>query len=245
MQILVIGGSGDVGSLVLPGLAQYHTLRVFDLRPPADPTLAYIIGNVCDPIALQQAMEGCELVLYMAMGSKHDWGSLSSIVSSFDASVKGLYLALYLAHQAGISHAVYTSTMSIYHDCHHRRFPDEEITPDATDFYGLTKRFGEEVCRNATRTWGMSINALRLGLPTADAQWYEMARPGTPMIATSASDVVRALLAALAYRDNGFHPFIISGDYEHKIMNTSKAKRLLGWEPLARPLPQGQSEGLS
>jgi hypothetical protein len=28
---------------------------------------------------------------------------------------------------------------------------------------------------------------------------------------------------------------MISGDYEQKLLNMSKAKRLLGWEPLARP----------
>ena len=46
--------------------------------------------------------------------------------------------------------------------------------------------------------------------------------------------MARALLAALEYR-NGFQAFQISGDYENKIMNMGKAKRLLGWEPLARP----------
>jgi len=55
-----------------------------------------------------------------------------------------------------------------------------------------------------------------------------------PTIATSASDVARALLAALAYRA-GFQSFMISGDYEQKLMNMSKARRLLGWAPLARP----------
>jgi hypothetical protein len=29
---------------------------------------------------------------------------------------------------------------------------------------------------------------------------------------------------------------MISGDYEQKLMNMSKARRLLGWEPRARPI---------
>jgi hypothetical protein len=40
--------------------------------------------------------------------------------------------------------------------------------------------------------------------------------------------------AALDYQ-GGFNAFMISGDYENKIMNMSKAKRLLNWQPLARP----------
>jgi hypothetical protein len=43
------------------------------------------------------------------------------------------------------------------------------------------------------------------------------------------------MLAALELQA-GFQAFMISGDYEQKIMNMSKAKRFLNWEPLARPL---------
>jgi nucleoside-diphosphate-sugar epimerase len=33
MNLLVVGGSGYVGSIRLPTLAQHHRLRIFDLRP--------------------------------------------------------------------------------------------------------------------------------------------------------------------------------------------------------------------
>jgi nucleoside-diphosphate-sugar epimerase len=126
--------------------------------------------------------------------------------------------------------------MSIYGgDLLQRYFPDEGITPDASDLYGFTKRLGEEVCLNATRAYGMSANALRMCFPTPDDEWAALARLGTPTIATAASDVARALLAALDYRGAGFQAFMISGDYEQKLMSMAKAKRVLGWEPLARP----------
>ncbi|MDQ5853779.1 MAG: NAD(P)-dependent oxidoreductase [Chloroflexota bacterium] len=233
MCVLVIGGSGYVGGLVLPILAQHHTLRVFDLRPPADASWEYIAGDISDPDTLARAAMGMNALLYMAMGTQN-WQAIDSVTTAFDVSVKGLYLALFAAHQAGISHAVYTSSMSVYHGLMSRYFPDEEITPDALDCYGFTKRLGEEVCRNATREWGMSVNALRLCHPTPEDRWLAETRPGTPTIATAADDVARALLAALEYR-GGFQAFMISGDYEQKIMNMSKARRLLNWEPLARP----------
>ena len=65
-------------------------------------------------------------------------------------------------------------------------------------------------------------------------KWLAHARNGKPDIPTEEEDVARAMLAALEYR-NGFQAFMISGDYENKIMNMTKAKRLLGWEPRARP----------
>jgi nucleoside-diphosphate-sugar epimerase len=234
MRVLVVGGSGLVGGLVLPQLARQHALRIFDLRPPIDPSWDYVAGDVADFDALARAAVGQEALLYMAMGDK-DYETIASVTTNFDVNVKGVYLALYAAHQAGITHAVYTSSMSVYDgDLMTRFFPDEEITLDSSHLYGLTKRLGEEVCRNATRAWRMSINALRLCFPTPDAEWRAKTRPGVPTLATAASDVARALLAALDYR-GGFQAFMISGDYQQKLMDMSKAKRLLGWEPQARP----------
>lgn len=235
MRVLVIGGSGYVASLVLPFLAEQHTLRNFDRRPPAEPLGEYVFGNVTDPEALEHAAEGMDALLYMAMGAG-SWDTDEAITNSFDANVKGVYLALRAARNAGITHAVYTSSMSVYDgNLLARHVPDEEIPPDSSHFYGFTKRLGEEACRVAARQWGMTVNALRLCLPVSEEKWLNETKKGVPTIATTAPDVARALLAALDYRGGGFQAFMISGDYEQTSMNMSKAKRLLNWEPLARP----------
>ncbi len=238
MRVLVIGGSGYLGTLVTPFLAQRHNLRVFDLRPPADPALEYVQGSACDPAALADAAVGMDAVLYMAMGSHppmgdNEQGRMEARVTAFDVNVKGLHLALHAAHNANIGHAVYTSSMSIYGDNGvGRAGADEDTPPDATWTYGLTKRLGEEVCRSACREWGMSVNALRLYLPVPEEKWLAEAKKG-PTPWTTAEDTARALLAALDYQA-GFQAFTISGDHEQKLLSLTKAKRLLDWEPLAR-----------
>lgn len=237
-RLLVVGGGGYVASLLLPFLAQRYSLRVFDLKAPADPSIPveFFEGDVCDPDALRNAAEGMELLLYMAMGP-NNWTLPTFIGASFDVNIKGVYLALHAAHEAGIPHAVYTSSMSVYNgDLYKRYFPDEEITPDSRHVYGFTKLLGEECCRLASREWAMSINALRLCLPTSEDRWMQETCVGTPTIMTTAEDVARAVIAALEFRGAGFQPFMISGDYEQKLMNMGRAKRLLGWEPLARPV---------
>lgn len=234
MKLLVVGGSGLVGGLVLPHIAQRHTLRILDRQPPADSSWEYVQGDLTDLDALRGAVQDMDALLFMAMGAK-EYKLPAAIVTNFDVNVKGVYLALQAAHDAGIEHAVYTSSMSVYGgDLLQRTFPDEGLTPDSTHLYGLTKRFGEEVCENATRAWGMSVNALRLCFPTADEQWRAQTDPNTPTLATAASDVANALLAALELR-SGFQAFTISGDYNQRIMNMSKARRMLGWQPLQRP----------
>lgn len=235
MNVLIVGASGHVGTLVNPFLKQKHTLRIYDVKPPADATLDYWRGDVTDFDNLKRALTGMDLLLYMAMNLQQ--GDLLAIEhSSFDVNIKGVYLALKAAHEVGIPHAVHCSTMSVYDGALDvRYFFDEEMTPDARGTYGFTKRLGEEVCRNAWLRYGLSVNALRMCLPISREKWLEQARLDRPSIPTDAEDVARLMLAAMAYR-NGFQAFLTSGDYANKIMNMGKAKRLLGWEPLARPV---------
>ncbi|MBZ0295091.1 MAG: NAD(P)-dependent oxidoreductase [Anaerolineae bacterium] len=234
MRVLVIGGSGDVGSLVLPVLAEQHSLRVLDLQPPVLKDCEFIQGDLTDPEAVGQAVKGMDALLFMAMGNKN-FDSIPGILTAFDISLKGLYLALYLAHEAGISHAVYTSTLSIYQDFGSQYLPDESVTPDSRHVYGFTKRIGEEICQIAVQDWGMSVNALRLCLPVSDEEWQEIVRSGKLSCHTSGSDLARAMLAALDYRD-GFQAFMVTGDYTGKMLDQSKAKDVLHWEPRSRPM---------
>ncbi len=234
MNVVLIGGSGIVGSLVTPYFKEKHLLKIFDLRPPQDTSLNYFHGSITDHEAVLKAIKGMDALVYMAMGSL-DWNEWPGTNSGFDANVKGLHFALKAAAAEGITQAVYCSSMSVYANLHNRYFFDEEISPDETNLYGFTKWLGEEVCKNACRRWGMNISALRLCLPTAREKWLSETKAGTPTIATVDEDVAKAMLSALELKA-GFQSFMISGDYEQKIMNMAKAKRLLGWEPKARPI---------
>ena len=233
MKVLVVGGSGIVGTLVLPCLVREHRITVFNLVPAGVPDVESVVGSVHDHHALQRAAAGADALVYMAMGSLK-WRDWEGSETGIDVNVKGLHFALRALAEAGGSQAVYCSTMSVYADLQHRYFPDEDLPPDETNVYGFTKWLGEEVCRNATRRWGMNVNVLRLCMPTAREAWLEQTVAGVPTYATMDEDVARAIAAALRFQ-GGFQPFMISGDYEHKLMNMTRAKRLLGWAPQARP----------
>lgn len=177
MRILFVGGSGYIGGLILPELGRRHSVRVLDLRPPQS-ECEYIVADATDPDAVAEAMSGMDAVLHGAMGRVVEWpGSASDAANQLDVNVKSAYLTLRQAHEAGVPHGVYLSSMSVYRDLPGRESLTEEVPADATDSYGLTKRLGEQVCRAAVAEWGMSVNVLRLALPTRDDAWPAWSYP--------------------------------------------------------------------
>src|SRR6266545_976292 len=241
MRLLIVGGSGYVPGLVLPVLAEDHTVRVLDPRPPAS-RCEYVRGDATDYASVRAALDGVDVVIHAAMGS-HDASDPARAASLFDVNVKSVHLTLLASHDAGIRHAVHLSSVSVYRNLDARTV-DESVPPDADDSYGLSKRLGEEVCRAAAHRWPLSVNVLRLAFPTPDAIWPAWgfvdppavlrAADGRTIHATAATDLARAVSAAIDYRD-GYQVFIISGDQSVGLWSTAKAHRLLGWTPTFGP----------
>ncbi len=248
MRLLVVGGSGLVGSLVLPYLAAKHEVRVLDLVEPREPVsgVDYNVGDLHDVDLVERLADGVDSLVFMAMGPGADWGSPPTARAHLEVAVPGLHATITGVYRAGVTHLVYASSMSVYRfpfegdfpppgqeetDDRIGRYPDDETTPpNAIDFYGLAKRLGEEVCRTATE-WGMDAVCLRLCFPTADDAWP---RKGTAMqraMSTSARDVAAAFEAALARRGQGFDAYPISGDGAERTMSLARTKRELDWWP--------------
>lgn len=236
MRILLAGGSGYVGTMVIPYLKSEFALRVLDLAPPKDPAAEYIQGSVADIEAVRRALGGMEAVVYMTMARKSDGHyDCRDVDANYDIHVKHLHRVLLAAAEAGIRRAVYASSMSVYA---HRPpgFPDGEDTPaDAGDIYGFTKRLGELVCDFFSRVHGLTIISLRLNGPMPLEAWQATARQGRILGQTAAPDVARAIALALTAPLSGAHVLNITGDYTGRYCRCTRARDLLGWEPLARP----------
>ena len=67
MNVLLIGGSGHVGTMTLPYMKSHHNFRVLDRNPPKDDSVEYIQGSVTDPDIVQEALEGMDTFVYMVM----------------------------------------------------------------------------------------------------------------------------------------------------------------------------------
>lgn len=236
MRILVIGGAGRVGAMIVDRLAREHHVRVADLRARENTGdgVESVIADVTDVESLRRAVRDQDALVYLAMGRMAEWGTTGGWAEShFDVNVKGLYLALRTAAEAGVHAAVYASSASIFADylAHGHELQDRE--PDADDGYGLTKRLGEEVCAAAAREHGMNVIALRLCAPMADEDF--LAYQGNhPEIRTAGSDVAEAFAAALAQPGTGFEHLMVVGDHEQESITWSRTRERLGWEPKMR-----------
>jgi len=234
VKVLVIGGSGVVGHAVLGHLAGRHQLRVFDLARPSH-GVEWIEGDLFDGPAVAAAASGMDAVIFMAMGPREPWGDLGLAQKHLHIATAGLYTCLRAAAESGVHRAVYTSSMSVYRAVAAPHpptgpLPREQVPPDAVDFYGLAKQFGERVAQAAADEHGLDVVALRLCFPVADDEWPP-ADPGTGMIATSGRDTAAALDAALHYDHRGYDVFAISGDAAGQFVSIEKARRELGWAP--------------
>jgi nucleoside-diphosphate-sugar epimerase len=246
MKVLLVGGSGLVGSFITPYLRKHHELRVLDLRPPRHDDVAYVEGSVTDPEAIARALDGMDAFIYLVMKSGQG-GSITdqdipTIIDSYEVNTKGVHLLLYIAQEMGIKRGIYTSSMSV----HYRKrawYPGEELVPlDSPSVYGLTKGFGEGICQYFARWFDMNILALRITAPRPREQWLAERRTppvyadGSRLFVTDEEDLARAYLAALRAIEVGhgrFDAVFIAGDESEQEHNLSKARRLLDWQPRA------------
>lgn len=248
MRVLIVGGSGGVGTSITPYLREHHELRVLDVRAPAH-DVEWIEGSGADPDALRTALDGVDAFVNLMMrspqGGSSTEQSLTQILENYETNTLALHLLLYTAQDLGVMRGVHTSTMSV-HNRDRRWYPSEEAVPfDTASVYGLTKALGEQICEYFARWFGMSIVGLRITSPRTREQYLRERRDppelpdGAHAYVTDEEDLARAYLKALEVTAAGkarYDAVFIAGD-EHEVEhNLAKARRVLGWMPESQHL---------
>lgn len=246
MKVLLAGGAGMVGSFITPYLKEMHDLRVLDLAEPRHDGVEFVKGSVTDAGAIEKAVDGVDAFIWLVMRSPQG-GSVTNqdlkvIRENYEVNCLGLHTFLWLAQGAGLTRGVYTSSMSVHFRGRDYYGSEDELPLDTPSAYGLSKGFGEGICRYFASWFDMNIIALRITGPRSREKYTEeRRRPVTdrpdgskPLFVTDEADLARAYLAALEKVQIGhgrFDPVFIAGDENEKEHNLSKARRLLGWTP--------------
>lgn len=148
MKILVLGGSGFVGTrLIEMLLADGHDVINGDLVSGEKYPHLWKLCDVCDDKQLSEAMQERELVINLAAAHRDDVRPLSLYTRT---NVTGAEHVTRMASKTGIKHIVFTSSVAVY------GFPRIECVEDSPKFpfneYGRTKLAAEKVYEDWQRS---------------------------------------------------------------------------------------------
>ncbi|MFC6767078.1 NAD-dependent epimerase/dehydratase family protein [Natrinema soli] len=216
--VLVTGGAGFIGSHLVEALTPHNEVRVLDDFTTGDRThlpddVTVIEGDIRDPIALQQAARGVDVIFHHA--------ALVSVERSVDAprqsnrtNLEASLLVLEQARQED-ARVVVASSAAVYG--HPEELPVSETTPtNPTSPYGVQKLALDQYTRLYEELYDLPTVALRYFNAYGPRQrgpysgvistFLEQARAGEPITVEGdgeqsrdfvhVSDVVRANLRA-------------------------------------------------
>lgn len=198
MKLLVTGGAGFIGSNFirhLLALKKNYSIVNYDkltyagnlanLESVADnPHYRFAKGDVCDPIAVEQAMQGCDCVVHFAAESHVD-RSIYEPAASIETNVKGTFVLLQVARKLGVQRFVHISTDEVYGDMAPGQFADENSPLKPSSPYSSSKAASDLLVLSYVRTYGFP------GLVTRSSNNYgpfQFPEKFLPLLITNAFD---------------------------------------------------------
>jgi UDP-glucose 4-epimerase len=165
---LVTGGAGFIGSHLVEALvARYEQVRVLDnfstgrwenLSAVRD-RIEVIEGDVRDPRAVRQAIDGVGVVAHLAAVVSVE-RSLQNPQETMDVNTEGTLNLLEAARQASVSRFLFASSAAVYGD--HSELPLREDLPlRPLSPYAASKVAGEALCHAYRTAYGLSTVVLR------------------------------------------------------------------------------------
>ncbi|WP_413804413.1 NAD-dependent epimerase/dehydratase family protein [Streptomyces sp. OE57] len=176
MHVAVTGGSGTLGTYIIPELVSAgHHVTCVGRNIPRALGVRFVHGDIRAPGGLQGAFAGQNAVVHLAAVPGPNWTTPAELT---EVNVSGTVNVLEEAVRAGVDTVVFASTGAAtgfaFGDPVPRYLPiDEEHPNEPHDPYGLSKLLGELVCARYTRAYGIRTICLRV-----HNTWY-VDRPGT------------------------------------------------------------------
>jgi nucleoside-diphosphate-sugar epimerase len=141
-NILIIGGSGFVGSRLTENLINDHSVTIFDkVNSPFYPKNT-IIGDVRNQDELNKVIKNQNTVILLAAEHKDDVFPKSLY---YDVNVQGTKNVLDAMTENNVKHIIFTSSVAIYGL--NKINPNEEHIHDPFNDYGKSKWQAEEILK--------------------------------------------------------------------------------------------------
>ncbi|MDD5170945.1 MAG: NAD(P)-dependent oxidoreductase [Syntrophales bacterium] len=164
MEILIVGGAGDVGRhMTRDFTGQGHAVRILDLVPQApevagSPLTTYFQGNLTDRGLVQDAVRGADAVINLA------WSFADDPHTIFGTDVTGTANLLEAAATSGVRSFIYASTAVVYGRALHHPVTEDHpclIEEARKPLYALGKYAAEKLCLLSFKERGLPVTILR------------------------------------------------------------------------------------
>ena len=167
MKILVTGGAGFIGSNFIRyvmALGKGYQVLNYDKLTYAgnlsnlhsvaeNPAYRFVKGDVCDQLAVEAAMSGCDAVVHFAAESHVD-RSIYEPSAAIETNVTGTFVLLQVARKLGVRRFVHVSTDEVYGDIAPGAFADEDSPVEPSSPYSASKASSDLLVRSFVRTYG-------------------------------------------------------------------------------------------
>ena len=169
MRLLVTGGAGFIGSnFIRLMLGENPAVEITNLDKLTyagnlenladtahDPRYRFLRGDICDPEAVAQAIEGCQAVVNFAAETHVD-RSIGDPASFLQTDILGVHVLLEAAMRARVERFVQVSTDEVYGPIATGRVrEDSPLNP--TNPYAASKAGGELLARSYFATYGFPV----------------------------------------------------------------------------------------
>lgn len=168
-RVLVTGGCGFIGSnfirLLLSERPDWELVnldkltyagRQENLQDVArDPRYRFVRGDICDPVAVAEAMAGCTLAVNFAAETHVD-RSLLGAGHFIDTDIKGVMVLLEEARTRGLERFVQISTDEVYGSIAEGSFTEESVL-NPRNPYSASKAGGDRLAHAYWASYGVPV----------------------------------------------------------------------------------------
>ena len=147
MNILLTGGSGDLGSLLAKQLENIHIIKRLDIVSPKDSHGIYLQGSILDREKLKEVFNNIDCIVHIAgWHGIHEFKQEKNVYDFWELNVNGTFNVFQIAAEMNIQKIVYISSESI---------------SDIYGLYGNSKIIGETLAEAYSHRHKMNVITLR------------------------------------------------------------------------------------